>query len=458
MTRTNNQKINILVVDDDPGQRSLFESFLTGEGFNITTVDSPLKAFDAIDGIAPSIILSDVRMPDMTGLEFQQELRKREINIPVLLITAYADIREAVGAIRDGAVDYLEKPVDLNEMLKLIHRTLGIDNTEQSINIDIPKLPGQVVAGSAAMQDVLREIALVAPSGSRVLITGESGTGKEVVSDLIHLWSDRRYKKIVKVNCAAIPENLLESELFGHEKGAFTGAESRRIGRFEEADGGTLMLDEIGEMSSVLQAKVLRFIQDGSFYRVGSNIEKKVDVRILAATNRDLEKEVAEGHFREDLFYRLNVFDIYLPPLRERRADILPLALRFAVDLGYEKARFSPGASAMLENAPWPGNIRELRNAVERAVLLSRGEIILPEHLPRRMQQSAEVIQASTSESSYGTHGTMEDIERDAILKALRENDGNRSETARILGVSRRKLIYKLQTYREQGFVIEGDE
>ncbi len=457
MTRKNNDNLNILVVDDDPGQRSLFESFLTGEGFNITSVDSPLKAFDIIDDVAPLIILSDVRMPDMTGLEFQQELRKREITIPVLLITAYADIREAVGAIRDGAVDYLEKPVDLNEMLRLIRRTLGIDDTEKQINVDIPELPDNVVAGSSSMQDVLREIALVAPSGSRVLITGESGTGKEVVSDLIHLWSERRDKKIVKVNCAAIPENLLESELFGHEKGAFTGAESRRIGRFEEADGGTLMLDEIGEMSPVLQAKVLRFIQDGSFYRVGSNVEKKVDVRILAATNRDLEKEVAEGHFREDLFYRLNVFDIYLPPLRERRADILPLALSFAVELGYGKARFSPGAVAMLENAPWPGNIRELRNAVERAVLLSRGEIILPEHLPRRMQQSAESLQAATPESS-GSHEKMEDIERDAILKALRENDGNRSETARGLGISRRKLIYKLQTYREQGFVIEGDE
>ena len=449
-------KINILVVDDDPGQRSLFESFLRGEGFKVHTAESPLVAFELIEAAKPRIILSDVRMPGMSGLAFQQELRKRQINVPVLLITAYADIREAVDAIRDGAVDYLEKPVDLNELLRLIRTTLGMDAVAgSSTEIEIPDLPSNVIAGSASMREVLREIALVAPSDSRVLITGESGTGKEVVADLIHHWSPRNTRKFIKVNCAAIPENLLESELFGHEKGAFTGAESRRYGKFEEADGGTLLLDEIGEMSPALQAKLLRVIQDGSFFRVGSSTEQKADVRILASTNRDLEKEVAAGTFREDLFYRLNVFDVYLPPLRERRADILPLALRFAGELGYQKVRFSPGASEIIENSTWQGNVRELRNAIERAVLLSRGEIILPEHLPRRLQALANVSGKSVVAGGGIVPNKMEDIERDAILKALRDSDWNRSEAARVLGVSRRKLTYKLQEYKEQGYAID---
>ena len=442
-------RINILVVDDDPGQRSLFESFLRGEGFKVHTAESPLAAFELIEAAKPRIILSDVRMPGMSGLAFQQELRKRQINVPVLLITAYADIREAVDAIRDGAVDYLEKPVDLNELLRLIRTTLGMDTTVgSSTEIEIPDLPPGIVAGSVRMREVLREIALVAPSDSRVLITGESGTGKEVAADLIHHWSPRNTRKFIKVNCAAIPENLLESELFGHEKGAFTGAESRRHGKFEEANGGTLLLDEIGEMSPALQAKLLRVIQDGSFFRVGSSTEQKADVRILASTNRDLEKEVAAGTFREDLFYRLNVFDVYLPPLRERRADILPLALRFAGELGYQKVRFSPGASEIIENSTWQGNVRELRNAIERAVLLSRGEIILPEHLQRRLQ-------TLTSTPNNAASSKMEDIERDAILKALRDSDWNRSEAARVLSVSRRKLTYKLQEYKEQGYAID---
>ncbi len=442
----------ILIVDDDPGQRSLFESFLKLEGYQVLTASSGTDALAVVEKSGPELLLSDVRMPGMSGLELQQELRRRGIGTPILLITAYADIREAVAAIRDGAVDYLEKPVDLNELLKQIKAILGENPDAGRKRTTIPPLPDGVIAGSKVMKDVLKEVAIVAPSDSRALIYGESGTGKEVIADVIHRWSARKNKPFVKVNCAAIPENLLESELFGHEKGSFTGAASSRIGKFEQADGGTILLDEMAEMSPNLQVKLLRITQNGSFCKVGSNVEQRVDVRILTTTNRDLEKEVIAGHFREDLFYRLNVFDIYLPPLRDRKADILPLAISCSREFGQSKPRFSPVAVCLLENYNWPGNVRELRNAIERAILLARGDVILPEHLPKRLQQTSET---SSANDEISASGNMEEIERKAILRSLREHNFNRSEAARALGLSRRKMSYKLQTYREQGFNVD---
>jgi DNA-binding NtrC family response regulator len=312
-------------------------------------------------------------------------------------------------------------------------------------------LPDFVVARSPLMQAVFRDAALIAPSETRVLITGESGVGKEIVADVIHAWSPRAAGPLIKVNCAAIPETLLESELFGHEKGSFTGAHAQRIGRFEEANAGTILLDEIAELSPPLQAKLLRVTQDGRFQRVGSNREIHTNARILAASNRVLDDEVKSGRFREDLFYRLNVVELNVPPLRERREDILPLAGRFVEEFTKGRARFSDTVSACLERYPWPGNVRELRNAMERAALLSRSELILPEHLPARVREAAGLPAAAPA----GDAQQLEEIERQAILQALKQHDSNRTETAKALGISRRALIYKLQRFREQGHSVD---
>ena len=301
------------------------------------------------------------------------------------------------------------------------------------------------------MQTLLRDVSLIAPSESRVLITGESGVGKEVLADVIHVWSGRASGPLVKVNCAAIPETLLESELFGHEKGAFTGAVAQRIGRFELANGGTIFLDEISEMSPQLQAKLLRVTQDGRFQRVGSNTEIHTNARILAATNRNMEEEVKKGRFREDLFYRLNVVELNIPPLRERPEDILPLGSAFIAEFTQGRARFASSVADRLVRYAWPGNVRELRNAMERAALLSRGELILPEHLPTRVrafEQPSSAVEPADAQR-------LENIEHQAILQALRNHGFNRTETAKILGISRRALIYKLQHLRELGYEVD---
>jgi DNA-binding NtrC family response regulator len=370
--------------------------------------------------------------------------------LPVLLVTAFTDVRDAVAAMRDGAVNYLAKPIDLDELLATVRHAIGISESAP-LRYDEKKLPDFVVARSPLMQAVFRDASLIAPSETRVLITGESGVGKEILADVIHAWSSRAAGSMIKVNCAAIPETLLESELFGHEKGAFTGAHAQRIGRFEEADDGTIFLDEIAEMSPALQAKLLRVTQEGRFQRVGSNREIRTNARILAASNRNLEDEVKSGRFREDLFYRLNVVELNIPPLRERREDILPLAGRFIEEFAKGRARFSETVSACFENYPWPGNVRELRNAMERAVLLSRSELILPEHLPARVRAAAEHPPAPEPSELE----RLDEIERQAILQALRQHNHNRTETARVLGISRRALIYKLQKWRELGYSVE---
>ncbi|MCX7011658.1 MAG: sigma-54 dependent transcriptional regulator [Candidatus Sumerlaeota bacterium] len=445
----------VLVVDDDAAQRSLLGGFLGGQGFHVVCASSGAEALDVLGREPIDAMVSDVRMPGMTGLEMLAELRQRRPGLPVLLVTAYPHIHDAVKAMRDGAVNYLEKPIDLDELLSSVRLAVGIKEAAPASKADTPPMPLGIVAQSSAMREILSELALVAPSDSRLLITGESGTGKEVIADLTHAWSPRASGPLVKVNCAAIPETLLESELFGHEKGAFTGATDRRIGRFEEARGGTVFLDEIAEMSPALQARLLRVAQDGSFQRVGSNAEVRSDARILAATNRNLEAEVAAGRFREDLFFRLNVFEIYVPPLRERAADILPLAYHFLDRFTTGRARLSAAAAALLELYPWPGNVRELRNAIERAALISRGELILTEHLPRRIQRAGD--ESGVAVDADSPTRRMEEVERSLILNTLREADGNRSEAARRLGISRRALHYKLRRYAEQGYAIDAD-
>ncbi len=444
-------KPRVLIVDDDASQRSLLDSFLGGQGFDTIAVESGERALDVLRKGGVDMMVSDVRMPGISGLETLRLARQEHARLPVLLVTAFADIRQAVDAMRDGAVDYLGKPIDLDELLASVRHATGLaENAPRTFN-DSRELPAQVVAQSPLMQAVFRDISLVAPSESRVLITGESGVGKEVIADVIHLWSKRADGPLVKVNCAAIPETLLESELFGHEKGAFTGATAQRIGRFEQANNGTIMLDEIAEMSPGLQAKLLRVTQNGSFQRIGSNTEIRSNARILAASNRNLEEEVKKNRFREDLFYRLNVVEMNIPPLRERPEDILALAQKFLDELTQGRARLSAAVGELLQNYSWPGNVREVRNAMERAALLSRGEMILPEHLPIRVRTSSEPAPAPViDEQKLG------DIERSALLLALKKHDYNRTETAKALGISRRALIYKLQRLRELGYQIDS--
>ena len=441
----------ILIVDDDPGQRSLLDSFLRSQGFETVTVGSGEEALKVLSTGSISMMISDVRMPGLSGLETMRRARHEHATLPILLVTAYADIREAVGAMRDGALNYLAKPIDLDELLSTVQQATGIaPPTPLKFSTD-KQLPAHVVVKSPLMQAVFHDASLIAGSESRILITGESGVGKEVLADVIHAWSARASGPLVKVNCAAIPETLLESELFGHEKGAFTGAVAQRIGRFEVANNGTIFLDEVADMSPPLQAKLLRVTQEGRFNRVGSNAELQTNARILAATNRVLEEEVKAGRFREDLFYRLNVVELNIPSLRERPEDILPLASAFIAEFTRGKARFASSVADCLTRYNWPGNVRELRNAMERAALLSLGELILPEHLPAKVRAVAESAPALDTQDAQ----RLAEIERQAIFQALRKHDFNRTETAKALGISRRALIYKLQRFRAEGYSVD---
>jgi len=441
---------HILIVDDDPGQRSLLNSFLRSQGFATVAVDSGERALEMLRDEPISLMISDVRMPGLSGLDTFRRARELHATLPVLLVTAYADIREAVGAMRDGAVNYLAKPIDLDELLASVQQAIGLTRPAPVRYNEDQRLPADVVAESPLMQAIFRDVSLIAPSDTRVLVTGESGVGKEVVADVIHAWSARAAGRLVKVNCAAIPETLLESELFGHERGAFTSAHAQRLGRFEDANDGTIFLDEIAEMSPQLQAKLLRVTQDGRFQRIGSNREIRTNARILAASNRKMHEEVKSGRFREDLFYRLNVVELDVPPLRERREDILPLASRFITEFAKGRARFSETVATCLRNYSWPGNVRELRNAMERAALLSRSELILPEHLPTQVRAAGE----APAVAGLANAQQLEEVEREAILQALRQHDFNRTETAAALGISRRTLLYKLQRFQKLGYKI----
>lgn len=450
-SKNNTRMPRVLIVDDDPSQRSLLDSFLKSQGFLTVTAASGEHALEILQSEPVDMMITDVRMPGISGLDALRLARKIRPALPVLLVTAYADIREAVNAMRDGAVNYLTKPIDLDELLRSVQLATGLQ-ADKAVAVGPDKtIPPYIVAESPVMRALIRDVALVANSESRVLITGESGTGKEVLADLIHAWSQRASGPFVKVNCAAIPETLLESELFGHEKGAFTGATTQRVGRFEEANNGTILLDEIADMSLALQAKLLRVTQNGTFSRIGSNRELRTNARILAATNKNLDELVKAGKFREDLFYRLNVIELNIPPLRERREDILPLAERFISEFSDGKARLSAAAAECLLHYNWPGNVRELRNAIERAVLLAQGEIILPDHLPNRVRL------ATYQQDTLQPHdsGELEQLERQAILEALRRHSFNRTETAKALGISRRTLVYKLQRLRQLGYEVD---
>ncbi|MFZ5833239.1 MAG: sigma-54-dependent transcriptional regulator [Planctomycetota bacterium] len=425
----------ILVVDDEAPQRELLGGFVRSLGFGVAEADSAEAALEYVRGQRPCMVLLDVRLPGMSGIDALTEIRRTDPELPVLLITAYADLRQAVAAVKGGADDYLPKPVDLEELETAITDALG---SERGGKGALPDLPPGFVFQSAAMRRVVETAAVVAPSNAPVLILGESGAGKEVIAQLIHRWSPRTSGPIVAANCAGLPESLVESELFGHTKGAFTGAHAERQGFFRAADGGTLFLDEIGELPLSMQPKLLRALESGEITPVGSDAAVRVDARLVAATNRDLAQSVADGKFRDDLYYRINVVEVIVPSLRERREDILPLGRRFASEFAGGPVRLSPQATQSLLAYQWPGNVRELRNAIQRACLLCRGDVILPEHLPPKIAGALPLADATDGDR-------LSQVERATILATLDECSGNRTHAAKKLGISRRALIYKLR-------------
>ncbi|MFW6170473.1 MAG: sigma-54-dependent transcriptional regulator [Planctomycetota bacterium] len=432
---------SILIVEDDVSQRDLLGGFVESLGFSADEAASAEEGLEHLQRHRPAMVLLDVRLPGMNGIEALAEIRKVAEELPVLLITAYADLRQAVSAMKGGADDYLAKPVDLDELKTAITDAVG-DAAEADREGEISRrdVPSWFISGSQEMGRLVDTAAVVAPSDAPVLITGESGSGKEVVAQLIHAWSPRSETSLVAANCAGLPESLIESELFGHAKGAFTGATQSRQGFFRAASGGTLFLDEIGELPLHLQPKLLRALESGQITPVGSDQPIAIDTRLVAATNRDLEQAVGEGTFRDDLYYRINVVELHVPPLRERRDDILALARHFATEFSGGPVRLSPQSVQCLLAYTWPGNVRELRNAMQRACLLCRGDVIMPEHLPPKI--AAPAVHAP---HASGDQNRLSQVERAAILATLEETGGNRTQAAKKLGISRRALLYKLR-------------
>lgn len=438
-------KQTILVVDDEASQRKLLGGFLESLGYACDEAGSAEDALAMLHRSLPAMVILDVRLPGISGIETLGEIRQFAPSLPVLLITAYADIRQAVAAMKSGADDYLAKPIDLDELEAVIADRLGGRSADVAART-LPALPSGFVCESLAMRRVVETVAVVAPSNAPVLVSGESGVGKEVIAQLIHQWSPRHAGPLVAANCAGLPEALIESELFGHTRGAFTGAGEMRQGFFRAAHGGTLFLDEIGELPLHLQPKLLRALESGQITPVGSDVAMTVDTRLVAATNRDLGEAVGEGRFRDDLYYRINVVELVVPPLRERQEDLLPLARKFAAEFAGAPVRLSPQTIQCLLAYAWPGNVRELRNAVQRACLLCRGDIILPEHLPPRLGTPA-----TETASQPSSAGRLSQVERATILAVLAECEGNRTHAAKKLGISRRALIYKLRAMEAEG-------
>ncbi len=456
----------ILVVDDETGSRESMAIAIERAGLAVRTFDDARKALEYLeenDGVR--LAVCDLRMPGMDGLAFLNEVRERKLDLGVILVTGYGSIESAVEAMRVGADDYLTKPVDLYELRKRVMNLIEKEQLKEEVSnlremLDKRYGFESIIGRSAPMERLFEQMKMVAPTRSSVLIIGESGTGKELVANAIHRASPRRNERFLAINCGAIPSDILESELFGHERGAFTGAVSRKIGKFELAHKGTLFLDEISELYPELQVKLLRVLEERQVMRVGGSELIDVDFRLLAATNRDLEKEVAEGRFREDLYYRLKVVTLRIPPLRERPSDIPPLAEHFLAlfcqEHGKPMKRLSPEALEVLAGFPWPGNVRQLRNVMESIVVFHQGEEIAAGDLPADVRD-AQSLSASGSpvQSVVGTPRTMEEIERQAILETLERTGGHRAKAADLLGIGLRTLQRKLKEYKDQGFYHE---
>ncbi len=434
--------MKILIVDDEPDQRELLKGFLENQGYDVLCAADGREAISLFRKEPIQVVLLDQRMPDMNGEEVLEKIKEINPLVRAMMITAYGAVNTAVNVMKLGADDFLEKPVDLSVLLEKIQTLEQKISVEEDVNevedsVSLSSLPINIVAESPEMKEVLSMARRVADTPWSVLIRGETGTGKELMARLIHLLSPRSDGPYVEVNCAAIPENLFESELFGHEKGAFTGAVSRRRGKFEMAREGTLFLDEIGELPPALQPKLLRALQEKKICRVGSEKDLETDVRVIAATNRDLKKLAEKGSFREDLYYRLNVFEIDIPPLRNRKQDIPALVKFFMERYSTRPMELSPEAMDILIKYPLPGNVRELEHIVQRAVTLSRGRVIKPMDLPPEIRHYQAISTGTLNER-------LEAVERETILSALEKAGGVQTAAARMLGISERVLRYKM--------------
>ena len=442
----------VLIVDDESGVRSALSGVLRDEGYVVDAVESGEACVDRLSRTVYDVIVLDIWLPGMDGLATLEKLRDRRVDSPVVMISGHGNIESAVRAIKLGAYDFVEKPLSLEKTVLVIgnavrQRRLEAENRALRATVD-RRLT--MVGESYAMGQLREQIAMAAPTNGRVLIFGENGTGKELVARSIHAMSRRRHAPFVELNCAAIPEELIESELFGHMKGAFTGAVADRRGKFEIADGGTLFLDEIGDMTLKTQAKVLRALQEQVVEPVGGAASVRVDVRVLAATNKDLTAEIRAGRFREDLYFRLNVIPVYVPPLRERGGDIPLLADHFMAELAREYGRrpkgFDAGAAARLRSYPWPGNVRELRNVIERLIIMVSGDTITVDDLAFLDGGSVSGAGATVADATP-LHVARDRFEREYILKALAAQQGNISRTADVLGVERSNLYRKMKGF-----------
>ena len=460
------KRIKILVIDDDESLRRVLEYNLAQEGYAVLTAGSGEQGLELLRKEGADVVVTDVRMPGMDGLQVMEAIRKHDPNTQVIILTAFGTIEMAVEAMKAGAFHYISKPFNRDELKLTIKKALQLRELEKE-NVALRQALqtkgslDRIIAESGRMREIVDMIKRVAPTETTVLILGESGTGKELVARAIHNYSPRAKGAFVPVNCAAIPEHLLESELFGHVKGAFTGAIRDRVGKFEAADGGTIFLDEIGEMRQDLQVKILRVLEERIVERVGDNRQIPVDVRVLAATNKDLTKAIQAGEFREDLYYRLNVVPLCIPPLRERREDVRPLIQHFLRSLGAPpRLTISPDAFRALENYPWPGNVRELENALERALIFQRGDAIGLADLPDTIR-SPRAREATTLPVELPAAGlSLEGVEKELILRALEKHEWNQSRAARYLGITRHTLLYRMEKHgiARPGRAGAGDE
>jgi two-component system response regulator AtoC len=445
----------VLVVDDEPSMVFALKELLKSGGHEVLTANSPKQALPLLDGV--DSVITDYQMPEMDGVQFLQAIRERDESIPVILLTAHGSERVAVRAMKSGAYEYLTKPLDIDQVSLVVERAIEAHGLRvQNKRLLVEKALGKPIVGeSPPMKRLLDSIARLGPKDITVLVRGETGTGKELVASLIHAHSKRAGKPLVRFNCAAIPGELAEAELFGHTRGAFTGAAQARRGFFAEADGGTLVLDEVGELPLSLQAKLLRALQEGEIQPVGAGRVEKVDVRVVACTNRDLAAEAKAGRFREDLYYRLAVVELVAPPLREHRDDIAALATlfarRYAERFGLDEQRLSPELVEQLKARDWPGNVRQLENAIARMVALSAGGELGLHHLEAAPPPASEALAEAPAAAGLSLRDQVEALERSLIARTMAAVGNNQSEAARQLGLSRGALIERLKKYGFSG-------
>jgi DNA-binding NtrC family response regulator len=458
-------KGRVVVIDDEVNAAAALETLLREDGYQVASAHDARAGLQLLEKEEPDVVLTDLRMPGMDGIELLAKIKELRPQTMVILMTAYGTVKTAVRAMKLGAEDYLGKPIDVEELevvlQKAIEKKALLEETRDlRERLQHKYRFDNLVGESPEMLSAFKAIRQVAPSNASVLLLGESGTGKELFAQALHQNSPRRLKPFVRVACAALPETLLESELFGHEKGSFTGAIAARAGRFEAADGGTLFLDEVGDISPTVQVKLLRFLEEREFERVGGNKTYKVDVRIVAATHRDLKKKLEDGSFREDLYYRLNVIEINIHPLRSRPGDVPILAQHFlhkyAEANGKEMEGLSDEVMALLLAHSWPGNVRELENAMERAVVLATTRTLAPLHFPTLRKVVADLSLPPDAATGVRIPGsTLAQLEREAILRTVESVEGSTSRAAAILDISPRKIQYKLKEYQRQGALVE---